>query len=415
MKKPAKQVDTSHFSEEQLAASDGGALATVASLGADEQADLIDAWVARGNAAAVAAVAREDEAPSPARKAARRALNVLKARGVTIPERTAQVRPFAQAAGSTLEAQFSPPDPTGTGLVSFLTKTPGRDTRVVDVLVREGAGIAEIREGMTSGSRLREWAQENKRRVGFASVPVPLEWARWRVAVARAQNAQSGLLLPLNVDQFDDLFGPAPTAAPPHPVLGLGLEVDEVAIARALPDSESLHNEPEYVGFLPDRGAVSGLMSKLGEALASRQGVETPQDGFASVLRDEVAAATDRFFTPEVRQRVAERMLDGALSLYHRVGPMRAKDALAVRDAVLRAGLVTEPPREIAFLRFFFDKAVMLMASRSGGQLRVPVPQTAPADEPGEGRLVLSAEQLAAVQAAGVEEQPAQGGGIIMP
>ncbi|HEU4533711.1 MAG TPA: hypothetical protein VFS00_06320, partial [Polyangiaceae bacterium] len=199
MKKPAKQVDTSHFSEEQLSAGDGAALATVASLGADEQADLIDAWVSRGNAAAVAAVAREDEAPSPARKAARRALNVLKARGVTIPERPTQARPFAQAAGSTLEATFSPPDPTGTALVSFLTRTPGRDTRVVDVVIREGAGVAEVREGFTSGSRLREWAQENKRRVGFTSVPVPLEWARWRVAAAREQNAKSGLLLPLNV------------------------------------------------------------------------------------------------------------------------------------------------------------------------------------------------------------------------
>ncbi|HEU4533748.1 MAG TPA: hypothetical protein VFS00_06505, partial [Polyangiaceae bacterium] len=222
-------------------------------------------------------------------------------------------------------------------------------------------------------------------------------------------------LLPLNVDQYDDMLAPVPAAPPAHPALGLGLAIDDVTIARALQESESLHNEPEFVGYLPDRGAVGGLMNKLGEALAARQGVETPQDGFAALLRDEVAAATDRFFTPEVRQRVAERMLDGALSLYHRAGPERAKEALAVRQAVLRAGLVTEPPREIAFLRFFFDKAVMLMASRSGGQLRVPVPQGRSADEGGgEGRLVLSAEQLAAVQAAGAEE-PAQGGGIILP
>ncbi len=419
MKKSAKQVDTSHFSDDQLAATAEGALAAVASLGADEQADLIDAWVSRGNAAAVAMVAREDEAPSPARKAARRALNVLKARGVAIPERPpAQARPFGQAPGSTLEAQFSPPDPNGTALISFLRRTPGRDTRVVDVVVREGAGVAEIREGYTSSSRLREWAQENKRRVGFASAPVPVEWARWRLSLSRAQNAQSGMLLPLNVDQFDDLFGPVPGEAPAPPFVAPGLELaaDDVAVARALGESEGLHNEPEFVGFLPDRGAVSELMSKLGEALAARQGAETPADGFTSVLRDEVAAATDRFFTPEVRKRVAERMLDGALSLYHRAGPARARDALAVRQAVLRAGLITEPPRDIPFLRFFFDKAVMLMASRSGGQLRVALPPSAePGVGGGEGRLTLSAEQMAAVQSAGAGDEPAREGGIILP
>jgi hypothetical protein len=414
MKKPAKQVNTSHFSEAQLAATGETALEAVAAVGADEQADLVDAWVSRGNAAAVAAVAREDEAPSPARKAARRALNVLKARGVTIPERAAQARPFGQASGSTLEAQFSPPDQTGTALVSFLRRTPGRDTRVVDVLIREGAGVAEIREGFTSSSRLREWSQENKRRIGYAAVPVPLDWARARVAAARQLNAKSGLLLPLNVDQYDDVLGPAPEAAPAHPALALGLEVDDVAIARALPDSNELHNEPEFVGFLPDRNAINELMTKLGEALAAREGTQTPAEGFTEILREEVAAATDRFFTPEVRKRVAERMLDGALSLHHRVGPARARDALAVREAVLRAGLITEPPRDIAFLRFFFDKAVLLMASRTNGQLRVPVPQAAPAEEPAEGRLVLDAEQLAAVQSAAGGES-AREGGIILP
>lgn len=413
MKKQGKQVDTSHFSEGQLGATAEGALGVVAGLGADEQADLIEAWVSRNNAAAVAAVAREDDAPSPARKAARRALNVLKARGVTIPDKPAQARPFGQAPGSTLETHFSPSDPSGSALVSFLTRTPGRDTRVVDVLVREGAGVSDIREGYTSGSRLREWSQENKRRVGFAAVPVPLDWARWRVSLSLKQNAKSGLLLPLNVDQFGDLFDPTPTEAPPHPVLGFGLEAaDDVAIARALPESDSLHNEPEYVGLLPDRAAISELMTKLGEALATRQGPQTPADAFTDVLREEVAAATDRFFTPEARQRLAERMLDGALSIYHRVGADRARDALAVREAILRAGLITEPPRDIPFLRFFFDKAVMLMASRTGGQLRIPVPQTAPAEEPEEGRLVLSADQLAAVRSPG---EPATEGGLILP
>src|SRR5687768_18447225 len=53
----------------------------------ERAAALVEAWVQAKNAAAVAAVAEDDKAPPSARKAARRGLNVLKARGVAIPER----------------------------------------------------------------------------------------------------------------------------------------------------------------------------------------------------------------------------------------------------------------------------------------------------------------------------------------
>ncbi|HMI83960.1 MAG TPA: hypothetical protein VK550_07685, partial [Polyangiaceae bacterium] len=63
-----------------------GAVAAVIAAGA-RGAALVDAWVQAKNAAAVAALAEDDKAPAPARKAARRGLNVLKARGIAVPER----------------------------------------------------------------------------------------------------------------------------------------------------------------------------------------------------------------------------------------------------------------------------------------------------------------------------------------
>src|ERR1043165_7148475 len=75
-----------------------GAKSAIAKVG-DRSAELVDAWVAAKNAAAVAEFARDESAPGPARKAARRALNVLKARGVAIPERTH----VARIAGDSIE------------------------------------------------------------------------------------------------------------------------------------------------------------------------------------------------------------------------------------------------------------------------------------------------------------------------
>ena len=49
-------------------------------------ADLVDEWVARKNVAAVLEIAMDDGAPTLVRKAARRGINVLKSRGVPIPE-----------------------------------------------------------------------------------------------------------------------------------------------------------------------------------------------------------------------------------------------------------------------------------------------------------------------------------------
>src|SRR4051812_31097123 len=65
-----------------LSASEGEALAALERAGAQAVA-LVEAWVKAGNAAAVNVAS--ERAAGPARKAARRGLNVLKARGITIP------------------------------------------------------------------------------------------------------------------------------------------------------------------------------------------------------------------------------------------------------------------------------------------------------------------------------------------
>lgn len=134
--------------------------------------------------------------------------------------------------------------------------------------------------------------------------------------------------------------------------------------------------------WLPDRGALDEMLQKVGERLGA-DGVSDPEK-VNEALREEIDAATDRFFSPEVREIVARRLADAAISVRSRKGTDRAIEMLSVARAIREAGLITAPPREIPFLTGFFQKALGILAQQSGGQLRVPVAQGggAPAEAP---------------------------------
>src|SRR5262245_5086093 len=112
------------FDDAALNASADDAAAVIGKLPATKHEALIQAWVARRNAAAVAAVAARDD--SPARKSARRAINVLKSRGVPIPERANVVAALPKAE-YTFEARAMFPDGRGAQIwwIAKIAKTGG--------------------------------------------------------------------------------------------------------------------------------------------------------------------------------------------------------------------------------------------------------------------------------------------------
>jgi hypothetical protein len=117
---------------------------------------------------------------------------------------------------------------------------------------------------------------------------------------------------------------------------------------------------------------VNELILKLGERLGP-QGKDLGREGFDAALAEEIASATDRFFSPEIRQAIAARMRDAAISVRARKGDQAASHVVAVARAIIDAGLITSPPREIPFLRQFFEIGLRAVAEQTGGQLRVPI------------------------------------------
>ncbi|MCS6902271.1 MAG: hypothetical protein RMJ98_21670 [Myxococcales bacterium] len=393
----AKKISTpfSHFSPEQLQVTEENALATVTSVGADEQADLVDAWVAAGNVAAVAAVAREDSAPAPARKAARRGIHVLKSRGITVPEKNTVARPFAHThhPPRQIEARYAPFEAGIQGsVITIFSRVIGKDCEFVEVFFSDSAGITRAGGGTLSHSKLREWEASRRFRRGYDAVPVPIEWARWRLGQARQQNRRSGVLLPLELERFQHLLTPIPSSDPGHPAaqLGLSAEAEPVRVARSF----SLHLEPEFRAFRLPQEVMQEMLSEVGKRLAAL-GRNAEQNEIEQFLEEEKRAAADRFFQEEVRKRLADQMYDLLLSVHHRAGREKALDVLATREAILTAGLITRPPSEIPFLVGFFDKTLAMLIHEGNGQLSIPMPRSISTTRP-----VLSAEQLAAIEGA---------------
>jgi hypothetical protein len=373
--RPAAGEAGGSFSAEQLTAGFEGAVAAIREAG-ERGVALVEAWTTSSNAAALVVVSEANDVASVARKAARRALNVLKARGVEMPAAPRASR-VPEAAPTALEAMFQPPDPTGAVSFSITSREPSGRFHIAEVIAREPIGILQAAGGWISGSQLREGRARATASLGVGPVPVPVEWARHRIALLRQQNATSGQVIPLGYEACRELVEAGPQGEPAHPIADLdGAITSEKAWAIA-PASKALHDEPEFRSWLPDRGAVDELLQKVGERL----GVDGVNDSekVNDALREEIDAATDRFFSPEVRAVVASRMRDAAISVRARRGDERATEVVGTAKAVVEAGLITSPPREIPFLVAFFQKAIGFLAQQN--QLRVPVRQQ-PAETP---------------------------------
>ncbi|MBI4706036.1 MAG: hypothetical protein HY744_33500 [Deltaproteobacteria bacterium] len=359
---PEQWLDATHDDAPGIAAQAG-----------DRGAELVQAWIDRPNADAIAAVATADGTPGPTRKAARRALGVLRSRGVEVCELPAPVPgpESSSGEGGSWSATFVSPDSNGMVFFSISQKLPGGNYRVADAVVQESVGIVHVSSGRLAGKQIRRWRQRVESRFGARPTEVPIDWARWCIAQARRRAEQSGQVLPLGLESCAPLFEPVPPNPPEHPLAALERELGEAEIGAAGAGSADLHREPELRTWLPAEEALQELLVKLGERI-SAAGTKEPELA-PGALDQEIAAATDRYFTPERRELLAGRMRDAAIPLRARTGEALARRLLALAEAVRRAGLITTPPREIPFLLGFFHKGVAMLWQQSGGNLRVPV------------------------------------------
>lgn len=362
------------FDKDLLEAGSSTALDAVAQAGPKAVA-LVDAWVAGANAAAVAIVA--ERGTGPVRKAARRGLNVLGARGVSIPQQN-RVAKIHREMEEVVEAWMIPPDSTGTQLFAIDARTPTSRGRVTLIVLHSASGILRVDNRRLSQSGLRDYLQSVLPGAGYSAVRVPVEWARYRIAEARKRHEETNVPEPMGFSTAEDLISPAPTTEPGHPFDEEGLELSDEDAREMAKNSAALHRLPEFRGWLPSQASMQELLLGVGKKLTPG---ETPDPAVVTgYLQEEIDSATDRYFAPQVRERLVAQLKDSALSILAREDEQRALELAAVMKATLASGLITEPPHTIPFLRGFFEKAVSMMLAQGGGRLRLPIP-SAPLEE----------------------------------
>jgi hypothetical protein len=368
-----------------LEASDKSALSALTQAGS-LAVELVEAWIKAGNAGAVNEVA--EHGSGPARKAARRGLNVLKARGIAIPETKRVASLAGTRAEETLEAFLLAPDSLGNILLTITARTPTSRARTAFVYLNDSTGILRVNVGELSQSQLKEAMASALPGAQYRPVKVPVEWARQRIAQARKRHGERGIPEPLGVTSAQSLLEPVPSAAQEHPFDTEGLELSEDDAKDFANNSAALHLLPEFQGWFPPKTALDELLYKVGEALAAsgvEPGGETPADLMKEKLDAEILSSTDRYFSPERRSDLTRAMKDSALSVLSREGEVRALEIVGTMKMIDQAGLITNPPHEIPFLRVLFEKGISALAMQGGGRLRIPIPPSAAAAEAAPG------------------------------
>ena len=365
----------SDFDAKLLSAKPSDALASLTKAGPQAPA-LVEAWVKAGNAAAVAEAA--EHADGAARKAARRGLNVLKARGLAIPEPVRVGTVAGAKSPEQTEAFMLSPDSQGNVLIAIATRSLTSRGKVVFVYLNDAFGVHRVDVGELSQSQLKDALAKALPGARYKAVSVPVDWARRRIADARAKHAEQKIPEPLGFVRGDSLLTPVPAEAIPHPFDAEGFELsleDATEMAKA---SAALHSLPELAGWFPEKAAVDELFASVGKALVEAghdPQKEAPPEVLQSTLADQIAAATDRYFTPERRARLVVALKDAGLSALPREGEEKALQIAALATVAAEAGLITNPPRDVPFLRGYFEKAVSLMAMQNQGRIRIPIPK----------------------------------------
>jgi hypothetical protein len=369
---------TDALPRELLDASADSALGAVEKAGASADA-LVQAWVGAGNAAAVAEVA--EHGSGAARKAARRGLNVLKSRGVKIPERGRTATLASSEKKESFEAWMMPPDTAGSTLIVVAAHAPASRYRAAFVVLHDVQGVQRIDVGTVSHSQLKESINRALPGAQYRPVSIPLAWARQRIANARKRHAERGVPEPLGFSSAASLLEPIADPPPPHPFDEEGLELADDDARDLAKDSVKLHSLPEFRGWFPTRAAIEEMLAKLGEQLTP--GEQPDPEKMQERLDTEIVAATDRYFSPQRREELARAMKDSALSVLSREGEQKALEVAATIVCIQNRGLITDAPHELGFLKGYFEKAVSLLLAQGGGSLRIPVPNRPPtADAP---------------------------------
>ena len=250
-------------------------------------------------------LALDDEEPKTARKAAKKALYMLKSRGVDVEKlRPVETAPKAsKERGGTLSASYlSLPDSSMSALLLFvLSGERAVSSTLYQAVVHPERGITKFSSQRTSGKQLEKYLEQNPE---VFQVPVEYALFRFKGALKRSD--------PKSVSGLDSLPGPMREQGAeevPHPVLALiGPQVSRILH----PDEErNLFGTQEVARLALVGDEVPIYRERVREARQSRLIVanRNPEERISDVIDGFVAA----HFTADRREAYSTVLFDIAL------------------------------------------------------------------------------------------------------
>ena len=313
------------------------ALALLRAAAAAQRADVL---------AAAAAFAHKEVA-----KEGKRALYLLRARGVAVPEppRPAPPAPPPPRPDPPLACYASAVDGRGERAVFIARAVPGKGVEVGQAVLSDQKGMLDLHVGLLGRKEYRLFGKdllERGRSMGIAELA--RDEAVALVAAARAENAARGQSLPEGADAWLGRLGPAARRESPEERFPPLPPEEERA---ALEASARLHELPLLRGWLAEEEALRALALKLDEIAVSSLYLDEPQRALA--MREALASAIAAYFDEGRRALWAGRLYATAEHLARSGDEVHPPLAAAAARA-LRAG---REPSQIPFARLLFEKA----------------------------------------------------------
>ncbi len=283
-------------------------------------------------------------------KEAKRALHVLRTRGVSVPEpQRAATPPPAPLAEEVFPSYASTVDGQGERAIWIARNVPGRGVEVGQAVVSDVLGLIELQVGVLGRKEYRTFGKEiGERGQSMGVAEIDPGHARALVAEARRRNDGAGRPAPEGADGWLTRIGPGTPA--PEPAASLPpLPVEEEALALAA--SGGLHTLAMLRGWLADEGALRALATRLDELAAS---AGTSDDaGRASRVEGAIAEAVEAWLDAPCRQRLSARLFTVGVHMRS----MGLADRAAQAAAAARALAAGVPGRDVPFAREMVEKA----------------------------------------------------------
>lgn len=284
-------------------------------------------------------------------KEAKRALHLLRSRGVAVPEvpRQAPAPPPAAAEPET-PCYASSVDGQGERAVWLARTVAGKGVELAQAILSDEQGLVSLQVGLLGRKEYRAFAQDLLARGGSLGVAeIPRALGHSLVDDARQLTQAADRPLPEGAAAWLAKLGPAQPL--PDPALRFAPlpEPEERALVAA---SGRLHDLPLLRGWLAEEAPLRALAARLDEIAASPIVLDEKQR--QEQVDRSVDAAIQAYFDTAQRSRWARRLLRVAGHLAD-AGDAESAQGAAATARALAAG---QPAPEIPFARMLLEKAL---------------------------------------------------------